>query len=290
MIQISPLGERILFALSRYKYLTPSHLVKLGVSPSIESTRRELRKLKDRGFTWRLASSSVPPNLKANLVAKRVRNEDLNYLTEKGAKIFAEETRIDLRDLRYPKRIKTTLSNDYFHRVSSISVHIAYRQWLDRHDFEPVDELLYYDKRAKFKSLKSTIETRVELKDGGSKTPDLIFGYENAKGQGRVFVVEVYNGARTKYIEEQTQEMLEVLQETTELSDRVGVKKLPRVLITCEDEGRVARAVERIKQNSFFDFDRIGQMLLFNTAPDVWDDFGSGWVNLFGEVSKLEDL
>lgn len=277
-------------ALSEYKYLTPSHLVKLGLSTSIESVRKELRSLKSRGFTWRLASTSIPPNLELNLRAKRVRNEDLNYLTQKGAKIYSEESRVDLREIRFPKRIKTTLSNDYFHRVSSISVHIAYRKWIERNKFYPVDELLYYDKRAKFKHLKSTIESRVDLKDGGSKTPDLVFGYENAEEQGRVFVVEVYNGARTKYIQEQTREMLEVLQETTELSDRVKVKKLPRILITCEDGNKLTRAIERIRTDPFFDFDRIGQMLLFNTAPEVWDDFGGGWINLFGEIFDLKDL
>ena len=291
MFLISPTKEKILRHLAEYKYLCVSHFLKLGVTSSPQYCRREIRELKNKfDFIGRMDVVSISEALKKRIEIKKVRQEGIYFLTKKGAEFLDEEARLDIRGIRYPKRIKKSLSNDYFHRISSVSLHIAYNQWIEKNDFKHKETLLYYDKRKKFKKLKTKIESRIKLKNGDTKTPDLVMGYENKEGEGKVFIIEIYNGSRKTYLIEETKELITALQENHELSLRVGVEKFPRILITCEDTAKIKRAIDGIKKDPFFNFKQIDQMLFFNTDSQVWEDFGSNWVNLSGEVINLEDI
>jgi len=291
MLSVSPTKERILEHLAEYKYLCVSQFITLGITSSVQVCRRALRELKNEfGFVDRMDVITISQSLGERIERKRVRQEGVFYLTKKGAEFIDEEMRIDMRGIRYPKRKKKSLSNDYFHRISSVSTHISYNNWIQKHDFTHKETLLYYDKRKKFKKLKTTIESRIDLKGGRTKTPDLVMGYENKKGEGKIFVVEVYNGSRKKYLVDETKELIKALQENHELSLRVGVEKFPRILITCEDQEKMKRAMESIKKDPFFNFKKIDQMLFFNVDSEVWKDFGSNWINLSGEVINLENI
>ena len=288
---ISGKKEMILRYLAEYKYLCVSHFIKLGLTESIDVCRRDLRELRTKfKFVEKMTVASISESMKGRLNAKKIRQEDVHYLTIKGARFLEEQARIRRGELRFPKRIKTALSNDYFHRVSSISVHVSYNQWIEKNGFDHYETLLYYDKRSKFKGLKSKIESCIILKDGRTKTPDLVMGYKNRAGEGKIFIFELYNGARPKYILDETKELIKALQENSELSERIGIKKAPRILITCETDQQVKKIMGRIKEDSFFNFKQIDKLLLFNTDRRVWSDFGNNWVNLFGEVVNLQDL
>ncbi|MEL7120695.1 MAG: hypothetical protein AAFO07_14685 [Bacteroidota bacterium] len=107
----------------------------------------------------------------------RLRHEDLHSLTRKGANLLDELGILPTLKIRYPKRTPVSLSNDYLHRVSTISTHISIIQWIEKNGYRLIDILLYYDKRkqsnSRFKS-----ETRLILPDANYLTPDLIFAYE----------------------------------------------------------------------------------------------------------------
>ena len=292
MINFSPLKENIIKHLAEYKYLTVSNMVsQLRLSKSIPSIRIELRELNRRfKFTGKVTNMSASHSLLKQGITRQIRQEDLHYLTSKGARFLEDEFGYSLREIRYPKKQRLSISNDYFHRVSSISMHVSFNKWLEKMSYESIDTLLYYDKRGKFKHIKESIESRIKLESGKTKTPDLVFAFNKENGEQQAYILEVYNGARPKYVLEETKEMVNALQESTELSKRLGIKKTPRILITCDTSTRLEKAMERIKQDNFFNYEVFNKMLFFNVDDTVWRDFGKGWINLQGEVFNLNEI
>lgn len=289
MADITPLGERIIRELARYKYLSADQLVNLGVSVSAESIKRELRTLRRLKCTDKFTSTDLVENGEPG-VTTRVRSKDLHYITAKGANFLDEETELRIVNIRYSKRQRLNLSNDYPHRVSTINMHISYDRWIKNNSYHHVETLLYYDKRAKFKDLKYTIETRYKSSNG-TYTPDAVMGYADSAGQPQLFILEVYNGARKKYAHEQLKELFELIEESAgQIGKRIGVKQIPRVLVTCDTPKRLGRLIEVLKGDDFFDFEGIEDLLFFKYDAEVWEEFGKDWVNIDGDIIQLEQL
>lgn len=87
------------------------------------------------------------------------------------------EMNTDLSCIRFPRRPKPFLSNDYIHRISTISIHISFDKWLMRQKALYRRCLLYYDysrgedsqKRKKFET-----ETCLHLLNGKKFAPDML--------------------------------------------------------------------------------------------------------------------
>lgn len=142
---ISPMKEQILRSLAQYKYLTVSHFLSLGISTSAVKLREYLRLLRnEERFTDKATHIAVPDAPKGK-IARRVRHEDLHYLTPKGATFLDEYTELALPYIRFPKNPKQTLSNDYLHRISTVSTHISYDKWIECAGYIPKDFLVYYE-------------------------------------------------------------------------------------------------------------------------------------------------
>ena len=87
---------------------------------------------------------------------------------------------------------------------------------------------------------------------GRLKRPDVVTAWENKGGRQFISIVEVYNGARPQYILQETKDLLNALTQSSELSERVGVKKIPRILITCTTTRRLEKAKARILKRYVF--------------------------------------
>ena len=122
--------EKMMRALACYKNLTVSHILALGISISKDKSRSCFRALQKEKLLDRYIHYSVKkdPQKKNNL--SRRREEYLWYLTVKGAKFLDSHTELSLPDICFPKRPKQYLKNDYFHRVSTVFIHISFDAWL----------------------------------------------------------------------------------------------------------------------------------------------------------------
>lgn len=288
---ISPMKEAILRNLGKYKYLTASHIVALKVSKSRKKTTDYLRELRGLGFTNRIAHVAVPNKALRTGVAKRVRHEDLHYLTLKGAKFLDSNTELCLPDIRYPKKQRRTLSNDYIHRVSTIFMHISFHRWIDQNDYSNTDFRVYYDNlknKGQSDSFKS--ETRIDFRDGRHFSPDVILAYRNADKKPLVFCLEIYNGNRTKYVVEQLKKLLWIIEKTTWIGKKMKVQKTPRILCTCDNQNLMDNVIGRIKEDEAFLVDYIEQLIFFKLDAEVWENFGSNWMNIDGDVINIKDL
>ncbi|MEO1263819.1 MAG: hypothetical protein AAFZ15_33745 [Bacteroidota bacterium] len=176
--------------------------------------------LQKEGFVKRQIHMSVSKHEKSKRLF-RTREEYLWHLTVTGAKFLDSRTELNLSEIRFPKRPKEWLKNDYFHRVSSVFMHISFDKWVKKINGTNAKTLLYYDQRKKSNMKKFDAETRLYLKNGKHFTPDMICSYTSESGTPQVFCLEVYNGNKTDYAFQQIKTLFWILDNTRKIEERI---------------------------------------------------------------------
>ena len=206
--------------------------------------------------------------------AIRKRREDIHLLTVQGANFLDANTELCYRDIRFPKRPKKYLSNDYFHRVSTISIHISFEKRITKNGFLNKKVLLYYRQNKDSKVKRFESDTRVKLKDGRHFTPDMILNYCDSIGQEFVFCLELYNGNKVKYAVDQLKKLLWIIDSSRKVEQKVDGNAIPRVLCVCDNENLMNKIIERIKNDEFFWVNHIDELIFFNLDEYVHMRFG----------------
>lgn len=230
----------------------------------------------------------------------RVRHEDLHCLRLSGARFLDRRTDLCLQDIRFPVKPKQYLSNDYVHRVSSISMHISFEKRVEKMEAKNSKWLRYYDKNRENKISKSKyeIETCIRLVDGRYYTPDVLCSYQLPSQSPRVYCLELYNGRKykdgyknkVKYATDQLEKLLWIIDNTQKIEKKLQVEAVPRILCVCNNEKLLVSIQERIKTRKTFRVEYINQLIFFNLDYQVWEDFGSNRVNIDNEVVNLEEV
>lgn len=120
----------MLRALAQYKYLSISHIVQLGVSKSKDTCRKYFAALQKRKFTGSQRHYSVSPRYAEDKEYVRKHYENLHYLTRTGVQFLRRHTDAGQSHIHFPKTPNNYLSNDYLHRISTISSHISFNTWV----------------------------------------------------------------------------------------------------------------------------------------------------------------
>lgn len=102
--------QRIIQALARYKYLTVSQLIRLGVDRHRSNLSTAFNRLTE-------GKRPLVKVLKFGLMPTKGRVEALYYLTKYGAQL--------VEHAKYPIGRTVTLTSDYFHRVATIDCEIT---------------------------------------------------------------------------------------------------------------------------------------------------------------------
>ena len=293
METLSQTKEQILRHLATYKYLTVSQLLQdLKVQLSPQKCRQYLNEMRTRqSLTGRMACSAVPQGVNKQSMVRRVRHEDLHYLTNKGAEFLDDSTELSLPDIRFARKLKTTLSNDYFHRISTVSINISFDKWVRKHGFHPLCFLVYYDKRGIVKENEDfKAETRLDFDDGRHYTPDVICAFDK-DGEPFLFVLEVYHGNRTTYAFEQLKKLFLIIEHHTQkIAEKARVSKTPRVLCVFDNDTLLENVRSKVKADSFFAREGLQELLYFNRDNQVWEDFGKDWQKMNGEKLDLSTI
>ena len=278
---ISPMKENMLRALARYKYLTASQIVFLGISTSTKKVNDYFRELRnDRWFTTRQIHYSISKKSKEQETAIKPRYEDLHCLTHKGAKFLDSYTELYLGQIQFPKDPTTYLKNGYLNRVSTIYSHISFDNRVRKNDFLNVKNLQYYfhDKNSKQKRFKS--ETLIKLRDGSTYTPDAIYSFQKPTGESFIFIWEIYTGDKARYPLEQLEKLFWIIDNTRKIEQRIGVKAIPRILCALDNEALMEKVIEGVKANPIFHVEGIEELIFFGVDREFWEDFGKRWINL----------
>ena len=244
--------EAMLFSLAKYKYLTVSHILALWISKSKDKSRKYFLKLMEHKLVNRQIHSSVSENAKKKWFLQRIRHEYLWYLTRKWVMFLEAQTELNFLEIRFPKRPEQRLKNDYFHRVSTIFINISFDRWMKKIGGEQSKFLVYYDNRKQSQKRNFEAETRLELGLKKHFTPDVICGFRNANLSEKIFCLEVYNWKNVGYVEKQLIQLFWILDNTKKIEQRIGMKAIPRILVTFDNEQLYLKVLSRLQKNNIF--------------------------------------
>jgi len=115
------------------------------------------------GLANRQIHSSVSENAKRKGFLQVTRNEFLRHLTKRGVDFLCNNTELEIEEIRYSKKLSKRLKNDYFHRVSTIFIHISFERWVEESGGSNPKFLVYYDSNKNSTKPKFEAETRLSL-------------------------------------------------------------------------------------------------------------------------------
>ncbi len=198
------------------------------------------------------------------------------YLTRQGAAFLAEVQRIDPTEIKYPKGVHI-FTRDYFHRVSTIDFHIAFRQWAQRTGARVEFFDTYFDKTGSNRHSRSgkklRAQTRVDLSEAFF-IPDAIYLYTTVDERRRLVTLEIHNGMDTGRFMKQMEVHLRALEEGA-VSDKYGLPFANRVQWVFEHEAALKAALRRMQQRT--EVEGFRDYVDFDTIEQVKEDFAGGW-------------
>lgn len=248
---ISDKKIEILKALSRYKYITASQVVELGISNSLDSMRKYLTDLKSRELVKSTAYSGV---IQVNNKSKLMRYEDLYFLDKKGVK-FLQKT-YDLDNIKYPKNHKLSFSNDYVHRALMVSICISFDKWRKEKDIKGSFLIDFHNQ-----------ETTIQIDDKLTVKPDIIINFDDT-----YYIIEVWAGIEKEYIINQLAKLTKALA-SKKVSEFLNYEKVPRIINVFKDPNTMERVRQELQEDSYFESAVSKGLFYFVTFENIKQNF-----------------
>jgi hypothetical protein len=280
MIVIPPIQESILKALGKYKFLTSQQLWKLVGNKSLHVIYNDLKVLKERGFSDYIVYGGVS---RSGTMAK------LHYLTSKGARVTADIEGVSIDQVKYPKSTNTLVKNDFFHRIFTIDMMIAFDKWIAGTEHEPIFFDVYFDKTGSQRKQEEGAlkgKTRVEIGKNNFIDPDGIFLYRtNQKDELRI--LEVANGLDSKRIMQQIRNVVFASYQGY-VSEKYKVLTTPKILIAFEKDSTMQAVISRIRVDNYLDsFENLNDYLFFALQSEAKETWSDGWKDISGGTASI---
>ena len=190
--------QAILLALAKYKFLTTSQMVSLGIDKHTQNLNGNLVKLKER---------------KKKLIRHinfGMGREYFYYLTPKGKQILVDHLYLSEDEIKAPVGRSSFFSTDYKHRKGCINCLIELNKSAEKEGFEIGFCDLYFEKfgnNRKDKNLQS--KARIDLTNRHIEA-DAIF-MTSRNGERYLYVLEYERKRDSKYIYKKCRDYLEAL-------------------------------------------------------------------------------
>jgi len=282
----------ILQAISRYKYQTPSHLLKLGIQTHRKNINNTLLRLKSR-------SRPLIKTIHGHVTQRFGRVENMYYLTKWGKDLLINERRIDPHEIKMPTEGATHFTSDYMHRKGTIDFAIVLDQWADLKGAEVIYFDTYYDTQGNNRIDKNLrARTKIDLPRGGYIIPDAIFMIELHDLTYKLFAFELHNGKDTKRAVKQLRKHAEALScgsiakvaedrtKATLRDDGFLFNKSWRVLFVFENQSIMEATMKRIDGLGFFE--PFVQHFVFKTLDNIKrENFTTNWFTCRGDIIEI---
>jgi hypothetical protein len=254
---ISDKKIEILKALARYKYITASQVIELGISSSLDSMRKYLTDLKNKELVKSTAYSGV---IQVNNKSKLIRYEDLYFLDKNGVH-FLQKT-YDLDDIKHPTNYKLNFSNDYVHRVLMVSICISFDKWRKEKDIKGSFLIDFHNQ-----------ETLIKVDEKLTVKPDIIINFN-----GIYYIIEVWAGIEKEYITSKLGKLTKALA-TKKISEFLSYEKIPRIINVFKDPNTMERVKQELQTDSYFESAVSKGLFYFSTFEDIKQNFDN-WQNI----------
>jgi len=260
--------------LAKYKYLTSSQFVKMGL-------------YKKRGYLTNSLKSMV--DQKKPLIAKHDFNplngklESMYFLTKYGKKFLMEELDFNEDKIKAPKSLVSVYLKDYFHRKYTVNFYIQFNMWLDSTKGKLIFLNYYFDKSGNNRISKAskhvTALNKIIIDKGNSLIPDI-----NAKfslnDKENLLLFEQHNGKDTNRLYEQLEVHISAIFKKA-VSKKYNFKKVYKVVVVCEYESVKISVIQRLKKVN--GIEHYNNFFIFKTNSELEKDFYTNWTLISGE-------
>ena len=278
---ISEKPLEIMEALAKYKFLTVSQFIELGISRHKQNVRAFLSELfkHTKPFAGKITYPLHPRN---------GRLENLYYLTTNGVQFLIDEMDYRENEIKFPKNTSSLASSDYFHRVNTIYFQIFLNKWLEKNFFELDFLHSYFDYNGANRVKKGEVgtlraKTKVNIDENSYINPDMAFAFHTDK-KPFLCLVEVHQGKDTLRLFRQIKEHQKALADAKP-SEAFGVNVGARTLFIFELESCKQAVIKRI--NEVEDIKEYKGFFLFKTFDELYSDFFSNWSNTDGTLTNF---
>lgn len=262
--------------LARYKYLTSSQFVKMGV-------------YKKRGYLTN--SLKVLIDMKRSLIAKHDFNpisgklESFYYLTKFGKNFLIDELEYTETQIKAPRGLKPIYLKDYYHRKLTIDFHIYLQQWLELNNGRMHFFNYYFDKsgnnRSSDKSKHVSAFNKIQLDKTNSFIPDVNTMF-SLDGQRHLYLFEQHNGKDAKRLFEQLYVHILAISKGI-VSEKYNYgKRSHKVAVVCEERSVIYSVLQRLQKVS--GIEQYNNLFIFKTNTELEEDFYNDWTLISGEV------
>ena len=270
MIIISDIDTHIIESLARYKFLTTSQMIRLGISKDRSNLHKRLLYLREQG-------KPLISCVKFDGRYKMRGLEFIYFLSKRGIEALLE-LGYEENQIKRPKG-KVFFPKQYQHRTGCIDIQIALYQWAERE--EHVVELYdsYFDKIGSTRKAKYRSKTAFVYNE---KAKDLLISdgvaLVSTGEEKEIFCVELHNGKQVTRAIKQIYQYIQAMELGT-ISDAFDLQKANKVLFVFEFEQTmtsVMREFSKLVENEGLD-EVFKKYFLFGSYDDVVKDFGKGF-------------
>lgn len=194
------------------------------------------------------------------------------------ALLLADALMVDPSEIPFPKSA-VPIRTHFFHRLHCVDCEITVRQWAEANRNTVDFYYSYFDvtgaNRGKAKPPRRS-RTKIDLEDGSGIIPDAVFQLRGENGVRRLFVMEVFNQARTKRMHDKLAEYRYAIGEEA-INRQFGYPHAPRILAIFEDDKSLQLTWQRMAEIGKFSAN-FAPYFFLKTLEGMSDDFRNGWL------------
>ena len=264
--------EQILLHLGRFKFLTTSQMIRLGID-------RHRSNLSTALAPVRGGKRPLVKTLEFGLMPKKGRVESLYFLSQWGADVLQEQLHVE--DPKYPIGRHVSFTSDYFHRVATIDCEVALH--LSKQTKEVIFSHRYFDQIGSNRTGDLSVDTKIVMIDK-EIIADWIFLVRTPK-QEELFCAEVYmDDHDTNRPYHSLRSYLQAISEGAP-STKYHFNRSNRVLALFGTERIMVSVIRKVQSDP--DFGSFSRHFLFKSLDSLDTDFHEGWIHLTGEVGRM---
>jgi len=270
--QFNDLEVCILESLGKFQYLTTSQFMALEVTKNKRHLYAVLQKLEGK-------KHSPVKKLNFGVLPTVGKLHSIYHLTPRGADILEQ---VGVSGVRYPKS-SVMFTRDYFHRIGSVDVHIAFEQWANKtggliNRFET-----YYDRGRKSIKGRATPRTTVRWQDN-QITPDgvcLLTGFDDVQ---RLCAIELHRGRDMLRLDKQLIQYAKAI-EAAAIETAYDYKAAVRIILIFTDPPALQTCQKRMQKLGFCN--KIAARFFLKTSDELAENLIENWQDSNGKTKKL---
>lgn len=262
----------VLKSLARYKFLTYSQMVRLGIDNHRSNLSNVLSNLRERKLPF------------VRKIPHRFGIEAKHYLTPKGRDLLMDLYDMEEEEIHCPKSVITTDTQDQKHRTSIIDIQIEMDLAAQAKGLRTLLVERYFDTTGNNR-LARNLKSKTAIIYEGRKTikADLNFILQTPT-QKELYLLELENGKDTKKAVQKCFNHAKAIL-LGSANKKYHLQQGYRTLWVFEHASILEATLRNLSDSAFFK--NLTEYFLFKPLEEIGDSFFEGWSNLDGKERKM---